>query len=788
MELRVDGQPGDLGSVPASVWRWSAESLCSAEATRSGRQIQLRLPATESNDRIFGYARTPHTAERFNRSLHRAQLLEGGVELFTGVIRLLGVRPEVADEAYEVELRGGAAGWVETAARSTLEELPVEFSMSLIPTAIRESWEGDSPVRFLPLIHDDYQAPASASSLLPVERLLSVDDYHPFLHVGTLVEQIFAQEGYTLRSDFIHSEPFDRLYISGAYATRDVEARRRRFDFLARRGRAVEAVADSSGRVYASAYMAVNSVGNLVDCLSPQAEDDQGTPQIDCFSTGGALRIEDEALTFRPSSELEVGFSYHLRYESDYRILSRTQLAGFDSVYLGEGADFRFRLANRFEDRRSETVAGQAYRIVVFGHNAGARYRLLTDKDTLPFASRSALLTLTSDETPILQIYNATTALWSPYSGDWALYDGYITEEGTTEVELTLRTAPEQVGPQQPKRFTNIYFSGADEGMSFRLLKGCSLQPIFSSQPAFGEELTWRDVAQLGVRQTELLDALQHLFNWRIFTDEAQKCVVIEPQEALYGQSEVVDWSHRVVMGEEIFLQESDREQHASRRYAYRAGDGTVERYNLETGERFGEWVVVSPSMATLQGEEQRRNPLFAATQNRTGYFELAPSASVPVVGDRDDVEAVDGRTFLPRILYYAGLKSLPEGERWGYPAPEGVYPSAFFHPINEAEREAGITLCFEDREGLVGLNQYHRAEEAILSRGQRLHLTLLLAPDEVAALGSRSTPSEAGFDALFRLRVGGEPLRCRLEAVESYNPQRGLARCRFICLNDDRP
>lgn len=788
MELRVDGALCDLGMATPPAWSWSADRMRTSEGMRQGETFRMEIPSTPQNDRIFGYAITPHPAERFNQTLHRAEIWQEGARLFSGVIRLRGVRPEVGDRAYEVELRGGAAEWCETAARSSLEELVIDFSTLLTPSAICASWQGESPVVFLPLIHDDYQAPYSSSSLQPVERILSVDDYHPFLHVQSVLEQIFAQAGYTLESDFVRSNEFRSLYISGAYSSSDVEARRKRFDFLARRSGAVEAVADSSGRVYASADMVVNSVGNLVDCFSPQGVDDEGNPLSECFSTGGCLSLESETLTFRPTSELLVGFEYHLRYESDYRILSRTRLAGFDSLYLGTEADFRFELANRFEDRRGNLSEGQTYRLVVFDHQEGAQYRFVSLGYMQTFSNRTTLVKPSAKMNPILQCYDPTQETWNLYTGDWALYDGYIEETGKTEVELTLRTAPEQVGPQSPKRFNNLYFYGADPGMTFRLLKGTSLRPVFSSQPAFGEQLSWSDLSQLGIRQSELIDALAHLFNWCIFTDETQKRVFIEPQEAFYRQDQVTDWSNRVLLDEEILLEEWDSEQHASRRYGYRRGDGTVDRLSEEQGEAFGDWVAHSPSQATLQGEELRHNPLFTATLNRSGYFETAPSASVPVVGNRDDLEAVERHVFLPRILRYEGLKSLPDGERWGFPAPEGYYPFATFHSPKEGDDEAGFTLCFEDRDGVAGLNRYYQTTEEIFARAERLHLTLCLHPDEVVALAHRSTEEEAGCDALFRLRLGGEPLRCRLEAVKHYDPQTHRARCTFLCLNDDRP
>ncbi len=99
-----------------------------------------------------------------------------------------------------------------------------------------------------------------------------------------------------------------------------------------------------------------------------------------------------------------------------------------------------------------------------------------------------------------------------------------------------------------------------------------------------------------------------------------------------------------------------------------------------------------------------------------------------------------------------------------------------------------GFTLCFEDREGQTGLHRFYDGEEAVRDRGLRLRTTLRLTAREAAGLRGRSRDGLAGIDSLFRLRVGGEPVRCRLEAVERYDPQSGCARCRFTLVDDDRP
>lgn len=791
MELIIDNQICDLNPDTTLKLGWSAEQLRSVEALREGISITLELPSTPTNDLLLQDARLPHMADRFNFSLHRATVREHGVELFEGVVRLRSCSPQNPARCYRIELRGGATDWAKTAALQRLDKLPIPFDRKLLPTSVCDSWsESEQTVRFLPVAYDDYRAPYVAGSMRAVEQLLSVDDFYPFLHLKTLLEAIFSQAGYSVVSDFMNGAFFRSLYISGAYPSADTAMRKKRMDFLAQRSHSTTAVADVAGRVYASPFVAVNTVGNLVDACLPNTPDEEGNPLTECFSTNGCFTLEEGEILFRPLSEVEAGFEYHLRYRTDYRILSRHRLRGFDSVYLGEGADFRSELPNRFADRREEFIAGQQYRIVVFDYQPGESFRLRLESGEVAkiFSSRSEVVTLspTADTgSPWLEWLNPTTNTWEPYTEDWALYDGYISEQGSTEAELRIRTPTEHLGPTSPKRFRHIFFHGADEGMTFTLLKGSSLRPVFSPRPGYGERLTWAEVAGHDFRQAELLEAVRHLFDLCILSDETAKRVVIEPYGDFYEREQATDWSNRVVEGS-LRVEQHDCEEHESRRYGYLTGDGAVERLNKTLESPFGEWVSKGESMASLEGEEELRNPLFAPTLNEAGHFEGAPSASILRVGNRDREEGFENFEFSPRIVSFRGLKPLPAGERLGAPAPDGVYPSATFHRAEEGEE--GFTLCFEDRDGVEGIHRFLDPREAVRKRGERITLKLLLGADEFEALRHRSTADTVGMDALFLFRLGAESVRCRLEAVEEYNPREGVATCRFSLLNDDRP
>lgn len=788
MILTIDNCICDLDAGTPVAIDWSDEAMRSLAAARRGASVTLTLPATPANEKVFRFGGDPHAGELFNATLHHAEILADGARIFSGSVRLLASRPGDPVQGYRIEIRGGAAPWAETAARETLDRLPIECPMQLTVPAVRQSWSGsDCAVRFLPVQHDTYDATHAGSDLLTAERLLSIDDYHPFLSVATVVGAIFAREGYTVESRFMESPLFRSLYFSGAYSSRNTEAVKRRMDFFARRRTECAVTADPLGRVYASPFIGQNSVGNLVDAFLPGTADETGRVLTDVFSTNDSLRIgEDGNLIFRPTTEVSVGFEYHLKYTTGHRILTRNRLQAIDSLYIA-GITIPFELPNRYLDRRGTTLhTNFEYLAVVFGHTEGDTYRLCNSAEAggaewCTFAGRSAKVVTPAAATvvaPVLYVQHAGQSGWSLYPDDWALYDGYIGERGETVVELQVRTPPEVVTPAHPKRFDTIHFYGGEAGTRFVLSRECTLRPCFSDYPGYGAQIGFADVAPRTIRQAELLEAVQHLFNLRFLTDPHARKVFVEPADDFYAGGATVDWSDRIDHAQPIEVSDLALEVHERRRYGYQAGDGLVTRFNAQAESPFGEWSTACGSCASIMGEERLDNPLFTPTISLSDRYADAPSAWLMQVGDRDTDEAGESG-FTPRIVRYGGLRQLPEGERWDGPAGGQAYPLAAFHLAGDGQGESW-TLCFEDRDGLQGLHRYYDRQIEQERCCQRIALSVRIEPHEIEQLLGGGTGALT-LRSRFRLTIGGEAFCCRLSAIEGYDPAAASTRCIFV-------
>lgn len=768
--VRIDSVACDLrrgDALPVLGKMYDLDAAADPESARTGRSVDVRIPSTPLNDALAGYAFDPCCAERFNASYHEGVIEADGEVLLRGAARLIGAERSGGAAYYTIRITGGAGEWAERAARTPIGDALSDYACTLTGETIARSWSDDSPVKFLPVHRDEYRAAYSSTSIYPPQRMMSAADYMPFLSVAALTRAVFADAGYELRSDFMTGGEFRSLFMSGRRPSAPTSRMLASMGFRAGRSGKATAAADSLGRVYVTPLVLTHSLGNFVDT----------TDGGDLYNRNGVLTIDADGVRFTPVATVTAGFEFRLKYTTDYRILSRERLEGFDSVYVDAGCDIRFRIPNPFADRRAAPVAGNEYMCIVFGHEQGAAYRLVcgtavaaswtgrTAKAVVPAAGGEC----------VLQIRGADGS-YSPYAGDWAMYDGYVAETGRTEVDVTLQSPSERITPSSPKRFTRMYLHGASEGQNVTLLEDCRLTPVFSAAPAEGSEIGPADVTDPAVSQADLLAALQQMYNLRFYTDHVRKRVYIEPYDDFF-RDDVHDWSDRQELTCDMAIRDLAAEVHELRTLAYRAdGGGAVARFEAESGERLGEWSFATPSRIALQGERRSVNGLFCATLGATGVYSSAPSAEVIWTGDRD---ADDDADTAVRIVRYEGLRTLPAGERWGYPSYGTSYPSAAFHRAGE------FTLCFEDRDGAAGLHRRYDAQWRTEGFRQAVNVTMALDPDELTALLDYESDGP-NIRSLFRLCVDGQTALYRLRAVEGYNIARHTAECVFFRVERD--
>jgi hypothetical protein len=790
IRVLIDGRPCEFDIEPKIILGYRSDDLSDVESSRKGQSVVVRVPFSVANDEILGHAVDLKSAEGFNAEYHKATIEADGEEVFCGTAYLDGVEVENGAVAYILRIVGGATQWAKQAAREMFNLINLDFDAMLDMVEIGDSWTSSSPVKFLPVQREDVELQNGQTSMYIPEKILTTEDYHPFISVAALVKAIFEGAGYSVESRFLESEWLRSIYISGAYSLMDVDAKLQRMDFRAGRLEGVTATANYAGRVYASPASVANSVGNIVDTTASEVIDKDGNVvETGLFALNDCFAIDEDGFAeFRPLSAVKVGFEYHLKFACNYRIESRDRLKSFDTLYLGDGVTLPFRLINRFKDCRGDVQALFNYRVVLFDYSEQYQYRIVYRVNGVwniwaNVTSRTALISSPADiaqaDAIELQRKPLGASRYSSCSEDWAMYEGYVDYEGTIEVETTLRMPAVEVSPSSPKRFDSLYFGGAEEGMSLTILPGTTLRPIFTSTIGYGSHLTFEDVAQIKVRQSVFLEAVQHLFNLRFYTNERLKVVYVEPYDDFIRRDEVFDWSDRIDYGESICIEPMANEVHERRTLGYIDGDGAVSRYNAECETVMGEWSFEASSRASIEGEQSLISPLFAPTVSIDQRFVNAESARVMQIYDEAALaeSGVDGG-FTPRVVRYVGMSPLPEGERWGYPYSGTEYPLAAFHYAGDGATD-GFTLCFEDRDGCEGLHTFYDREYAEESTLHSVSLTMHIRPEEYAALFN-FVDKEASIRSLFALRIRGEVGYYRLHSIEEYNLATGRCRCRF--------
>lgn len=783
MELRIDSAICDTAPSSLRIPGWDARRCSEPDAMRSGRSMKILIPATPHNAARKGLAPDIHASPEFNLTLHRAEITEHGMCLFRGTARLL----ETSEQGMLVEIREGGYEWAKRAAAEDIAALDIPFSAPLEAETIARSWAEGSPVVFLPIHRDTYRPQSAPSDLMPMIRMLSTDDYHPFLNLRALIRAIFGKNGYTPVSSFLDSPFFRSLYISGGYDIRRSRNADNRMGFHAGRTAAASATADPNGRVYTDPARPYSTVGNFVDTATPGQTDDRGEVIPDLKNNGDCFKTIDGQIAYQPPVDTTAQFEYRIRYTTDHRIKDRERLAGFDTVFTGQGKPVRFVLPNRYRDHRNAIRTDQRYRIIVFAHSEGNRYRLILSRDNqsmiaAEFSTRTHPLTTpqTGTVTASRLLVLGASNRWVTYTGDWALYDGHIDERGETMVEFRIRSDSERLAANRPRRFNRMYFGGAEPGMKLTLAKECTLDVLFTAIPGYGSPIGFGDVARIGCTQLMLLEAVAHLFNLRFFTQEEARKVYIEPRDEFHEGQCVADWRDKVVLSEPVIREERAAELHEYRYLGYRSGVGAVARFNLREQTLLGQWKYHSPSYAALAGSARSENPLFEPSLSTKGCFVNAPSASILEIGDRDrEDDSAQGR-ISARIVHYDGLVALPDDEQWSSPAAGREYPRAWFH-----DAENRRTLCFEDRDGAPGLNRRYVRQFDEESRLERITLTLRLTPAEFAQLGT-DHPEIPNLRSVFLLATGHGDIKAVLRRTEEYDPEKGLVVATFDRIAQD--
>lgn len=196
VEIIIDGVRCDVWegyAFPKSIFRLDVAAAADVEKQRDGHSVEVVLPSTPTNDEVMCHATSPHAAELFNATLHEAVVRVDGAVLLRGVAHLMAIERESGRLSYRVRLRRGGSEWVDNASLTPLAAAVEGYDVTLNGATIMQSWYTDTPVRYLPVLYDDYRPPYDEHTLYPPERVMTVGDYYPFISVERLLREAVAR-------------------------------------------------------------------------------------------------------------------------------------------------------------------------------------------------------------------------------------------------------------------------------------------------------------------------------------------------------------------------------------------------------------------------------------------------------------------------------------------------------------------------------------------------------------------------------------------------------------------
>lgn len=786
MRLFIDGTYCGQCTIKSIPIAFDSSDLVNPQSMRSGREITLTVKSTPTTDAIFGTLRDMHATARFNSNHHTAKVEADGIVLFEGTVFLISSSSTSSFSGeYTLRIVSASVRWAKSASKTSLRSCGISLSTTLTPEDMIQTWSGITPVRFLPVLRNRYSMQYSNYSDAPLEQIMTTDDFHPFISVDAVFNKIF--KGYTVKSDFLMSSEFKQLMFSGQYSSADTTHQKSLLDFFARRASPATAIANYQGKVWLTpGNTTEHSLGNVVDTADPTAVDHNGKIMYDTFATSNCFgKDKNGYIYFKSPIAAKVGFILHLEYITSYKIESRKTLKGFNHIEANPGVCADFTIANTFEDHKNSLIAGLEYHLAIFGHTEGNIYLFkVQDAQSGEVLLQKSIedvfvdVTMPENCTPVCSL-ELMIGEKTDIEVDWALYPGWVAQCGKTEVITDIRIPPQDIAAGGVINFNQLWISGAEEGMEITLTTACSLKPYFSTVPGYGSNITFKDISHNDIWLIEILEAICTMFNLAIFTDEETKSVIIEPLEELYTDR-VFDWSHKIDYSKPITISDMGIGEAQWRKFGYKSGNFATEKYNKLFDTELGVWSVENPTFGATDTTNLITNPLFTTAVNSENVYAVAPSASLVQVGDKAAEGSMDA-PFTPNIIRYAGIKPLPEGENWGSPINEPIYPLAAFHfPGNKDTN--GFTLCYEDRDGVTGLHQYFDKSMERIANGKRLSATLKITPLQIVQLLKTQGDNPTVRDN-FKLTVFGQSGMYRIESIKSYNPQHREALCTFIQL-----
>lgn len=313
-----------------------------------------------------------------------------------------------------------------------------------------------------------------------------------------------------------------------------------------------------------------------------------------------------------------------------------------------------------------------------------------------------------------------------------------------------------------------------------------SLSPKFNGVLPFGLPISLNDVGG-ETAATDMLKAIMHLFNLRIYTNADTKVVHLLPHNEFYTDN-IVDWSNRIDRDKGIEITTIGDDIGNALLLTYQEATPAIEYYNKRHNSPYLSWR--TPLLSKRNNKENElQNAAFTApmTEPTIELFPQSPMGGGSLLNmvDKDTQDTLDNLDYgnIPQVLVQVMKSTEDPTEAIQYVGTTGVLANYLQPDIVVTDQNTNTTISFSDNRGVEGLHKYYDRQVQIWNYGKRITCYCRVEPQEVESLRKADT-SVVDFRSRFKLKIDGEDIYCRLESIENYEPQNATHKCTFIFFN----
>lgn len=308
-----------------------------------------------------------------------------------------------------------------------------------------------------------------------------------------------------------------------------------------------------------------------------------------------------------------------------------------------------------------------------------------------------------------------------------------------------------------------------------------SLSPKFNGVLPFGYPISLNDVGG-DVSAADMLKAIMHLFNLRIYTNDDTKVVHILPYSEFYTDK-VVDWRNRIDQDKGVEIATIGDNIGNAVVLSYQEATPAVEYYNKRHNAPYLSWR--TPLLSKRNNKENElQNAVFTAPMeiDTAEIFPTTQWGGLLNVVDEETQDTLDNLDYgnIPQVLVQTQSPTADPSDYIQYVGSTGLLAEYLQPEFVITDIEANTNIAFDDRNGVAGLHKYYDKQVDAWNYGKRITCYCHLYPQEIESLRKAGT-SDVDFRSRFLLNIGGEDIYCRLESVENYEPQNITHKCTFV-------